>query len=180
MTTRTGRTGYTLVEIIIVIGITALMVGVVISYNSGGRRQVELSVERAKVSQVMYRARSLAVAMYREASPPCGYGVYFDYAATPQQYYLYAYDDTTCSFASLAGKRKEPPLGTYKLGSGVRFATHADSLQDVIFFPPDPRVELWIGDNTSTTANGVLYVETTDGVASGTLKITPTGQITTR
>ena len=56
--------GFTLVEILVVVAITALISGIVISYSKVGENQVGLYVETQKIASAILRAKSLAIATF--------------------------------------------------------------------------------------------------------------------
>ena len=56
--------GFTLIEVLIVIAISAMLAGIAIGYSGVGRNQTALSVEETKISQFILQARTLAIATY--------------------------------------------------------------------------------------------------------------------
>ena len=84
-----SRSGFTLIEVLIVIAISAMLAGIAIGYSGVGRNQTALSVEETKISQFILQARTLAIATYGNTNGVCGYGVSFN--PTTQTYSLFAY-----------------------------------------------------------------------------------------
>jgi prepilin-type N-terminal cleavage/methylation domain-containing protein len=78
---RKSRKAFTLVEILVVIGITTLLAAAAIGYSHIGQNEDALTVETAKVAELMLQARELAIATYGGTFHACAYGVTFDYGA---------------------------------------------------------------------------------------------------
>src|SRR5512144_1181344 len=117
------RGGFTLIESMIAVTITVLLSSFVITYSSTGRQQISLTVERAKLVQVVSRAKSMALNRYKDTDPVCGYGISVDYDNA--QYMLFSYRAPRCEdIASIdkgsAGYKIEE---TFTLGNGVVFGT---------------------------------------------------------
>jgi type II secretory pathway pseudopilin PulG len=76
MKPRTGcREGMTIIEVLIVISITALMSGVLLAYNRESERQLVLQVDQARVVGLLSRAKSFALGKYagpKAAGPTAG------------------------------------------------------------------------------------------------------------
>ena len=91
-----SRAGFTLVEMLVVIGITSLFAALAIGYSHVGQNENALTVETAKVAEMMLQARQLALATYGGSTASggsqnaCAFGVLFDYTA--ETYSLFAYE----------------------------------------------------------------------------------------
>src|SRR5206468_841965 len=88
--------GFTILEILVVIGITLMISALAITYKSQSQRQVSLYVETQRVVELILRAKSLAVSTYKDpntVSDPtlvaCGYGIDINYASNT--YSLFSY-----------------------------------------------------------------------------------------
>lgn len=170
------RSGYTLIELIIVIGITGMLSAMVILYGSVGREQIALSVEAVKIVQAISRAKSLALATYADPSSPCGFGVNFDYSG--KKYTIRSYN-TFPSCESVGGISSSNQISEFTLSEGVNWQQGAERIDDVIFIPPDPRVYIFSnGSLISSGVSGKIYLTTTRGGASRTIKVNSAGQIT--
>lgn len=189
-----GNAGFTLIEIIIVIAISAMLATIAIAYNAGVRDEVALSVDTAKVSQTILNAKGLALAMYTGTGTGgivCGYGVFFNAAASQYSIFRYMPGTPTCpSIASttadgIAEADMKPYTdATYDvpLSNGVRFASggQGDDLAVVFFYPPMPTTLL-----STSTANphafgagaGTVYLAAADGGASTTVSVSLGGQV---
>lgn len=100
---RASRAAFTLVEMLVVIGISTLVSAAAIIYSNVGQNEVSLTIETAKVAQLILQARELALDTYTgtvtATSHPCAYGVHFDLNSDPQTYSLFAYmvpSNTSC------------------------------------------------------------------------------------
>jgi prepilin-type N-terminal cleavage/methylation domain-containing protein len=154
-----GNKGFTLIEILIVLAITALLSSLAIVYTHVGQNQISLSIEESKVAQLILEAKELSVATYSSNSPTCAYGVAFNYASS--SYSLFAYNAAVTS--SLYGGRQICPslastsvaiassaIQQYQSGSwqvhtaqGVVLVSStdpvaSDTIQDILFYPPNP------------------------------------------
>jgi prepilin-type N-terminal cleavage/methylation domain-containing protein len=167
--------GYTLLELLVVLGITGLLSGMVILYGGEGRRQVALSVESVKIVQAISRAKALAVATYADLSSPCGFGVHFDY---PQKKYSVRSYRTSPDCENVSGIASSETLEEFGLGSGLVWQEGAGKIDDVIFIPPDPKTYIFSGGALLVGgASGRVYL-VTDGGATRTVTVNQAGQIT--
>ena len=174
------RRAFTLIELLVTISITALLASYMILYGSASRQQITLSIEAAKLAQVVSRAKSLSTSGFSQVSPPCGYGVEVDYVA--QKYFLLTYQILPDCKSVYSGGAitlgASTVLQNYSLASQVQLANSAgDALTDVIFVPPDPRVVTNISGALSTSTSGAFYLKTADGTVTKTVKVNAGGQI---
>lgn len=149
------KKGFTLIEILVVIGITTILSGLLISYSSSSREQITVQIERAKLAQTILRAKSMAVSTFNQSGAqggvPCGYGVHFDYnpnSPTYDTYNIFKYFVTPCSDItngiSVNDSRAYVPLDTYSLPQPmVKFGDTSQSPDFIFFMPPDPATTLW-------------------------------------
>jgi len=152
------KKGFTLIEILIVIAITAVLSGLAIVYSHVGQNQITLSIEESKIAQLILRAKELSIATYTANDATCAYGVQFD---LPNSVYsLFAYNSSksggpglkqTCpSVASTSAAIDAGAIQKYELGSwqlhtaaGVKLINPANpvasaTIQTVLFYPPNP------------------------------------------
>jgi prepilin-type N-terminal cleavage/methylation domain-containing protein len=159
-----NKKGFTLIEILIVLAITAVLSSLAIVYTHVGQNQISLSIEESKVAQFILEAKELSVATYSSNGATCAYGVEFNYAssAASSTYSLFAYNAAATS-SGYGGRQICPslastsdPLGgiaqyiqPYQSGSwqvntaqGVMLvdgsSTASNTIQDILFYPPDP------------------------------------------
>ena len=154
-----NKRGFTLIEILVVLAITAVLSRLAIVYTHVGQNQISLSIEESKVAQLILEAEELSIATYSSNSATCAYGVAFNY--TSSTYSLFAYNAAATS-SEYGGKAICPSLAStsvafdtddfqqYQSGSwqvhtaqGVMLASPADpsasdTIQYVLFYPPNP------------------------------------------
>jgi len=170
------RAGFTLVEMLIVIGITTLLSVVAIGYSKAGQNEVALTVETSKVAELILQARALAINTYGGVSNGgtrvCAFGVHFEIAdPTDVTYSLFAYgvdpklqsrcpsiaSTTAVGLNGLNGsngigliQQYEPSGWNVPVAQGVTIDSQAglpaDALTDVLFYPPDPATLISRGD----------------------------------
>ncbi len=86
-----GKTGFTLIETLVVMAIIAVLSAMLIAYNHSSTTQLALTADTATVASALNRAKALALEKYRSGgSEVCAYGVtffkngkYFIYGYTP-------------------------------------------------------------------------------------------------
>lgn len=172
------RKGFTLVEVLVVIGITTLLSGVILSYTSSSRDQVALYVEEAKLAQTISRAKSLAIATYGHLPAPCGYGVRVYYGSNSYELFSYGADISCSELPSPLIEDDMVEVVTYKLPPNVRFRPHAQDAAGTIFFlPPDPTTSIWQEGFNATSTDAKIYLTTSQGTAA-VVAVRSSGQIT--
>ena len=172
------RQGFTLVELLVTVSITALLSSFVIVYTSRGRAQTTLFVEQAKVGQVIIRAKSLAISTYDSATSLCGYGVHFDIPAGT--YALFSYTASHCAQISSIDPTDAAAyaeLQRFSLPKALIFEQSPDSLQDVFFLPPDPTTFVWSGGVLLASGSGAVRVKTADNVYLRVVQVSTAGQV---
>jgi prepilin-type N-terminal cleavage/methylation domain-containing protein len=208
-----NKKGFTLIEILIVLAITAVLSSLAIVYTHVGQNQISLSIEESKIAQLILEAKELSVATYGSNSATCAYGVAFNYASSTVEstYSLFAYNAATTSreygdrpicpsLASTSIAIDHGAIQTYQSGSwqvhtaqGVMLvngtSTASDTIQDILFYPPDPCMLVStdgntfqsICDNTFPYNNpppaAYVYLSTVDGSMSRTITVNPAGQV---
>ena len=78
------RRGFTLIEVLVVVGITIVMAGTLLAYNHESEKQFALSVSQAKLVGLLSRAKAHALEKYAGSNvdpDACGFGAHFDSAA---------------------------------------------------------------------------------------------------
>jgi prepilin-type N-terminal cleavage/methylation domain-containing protein len=200
-----NKNGFTLVEVIIAIGITAVLSSLAIVYSHIGQNQITLSIEESKIGELILQAKELSVATYGASDITCAYGVQFDFVNST--YSLFAYNAATSSasvarlicpsIASTSVAFDTDAVQPYADGSwqvhvapGV--AIHAgtaasDTIQDILFYPPDPCTMISLDGqtfqsnctniNNNPPAEAYVYLTTADGNTARTIAVSPAGQV---
>jgi prepilin-type N-terminal cleavage/methylation domain-containing protein len=200
------KKGFTLIEMLVVLAITALLSGLAIVYSHIGQNQIALSIEESKVAQLILEAKELSIATYSTDSPTCAYGVQFDLASST--YSLFEYNSAeslpaypgrpicpslaSTSIAIDPGAVDEYAAGSWQIhtAQGVKLddpGVASGTIQDVLFYPPDPCTLISLDGETfesdCSAVNGnppeesYVYLSTTDGSASRTITVNPAGQV---
>jgi prepilin-type N-terminal cleavage/methylation domain-containing protein len=167
------RRGFSLVELIVVVGVTALLAGVLVSYNSQGRSQVALSVERAKIAQVIGRARSLAISTYLQNPTDCGFGVQFNIGPA-RNYSLVQFNNATCS--DLSGGTVTV-RETFRLDPALDFGSGASQIGLLVFVPPDPTLLMEDASGSPIAGIGKIYLAERGGGNPIALDVGFAGQV---
>ena len=168
------RRGYTLIELLVVIAVTTMIASIVVIYGTSGRDQIAVSIETAKIADLISRAKARTLATYNDPNRPCGFGVELDYAAS--KYSLRGYR-TSPDCASPTGIASSNLIEEYTLAPGVSFQDGSNKLEQVLFIPPDPLTLLVIGGSFASTT-GNIYLSTRDGSVERTVSVNTAGQIT--
>lgn len=163
------KRGFTLVELLVVIGILSLLSATLILYSRAGERQITVFRDQARVISSLTRAKSLAVATFGQSGVPCGYGVSF---AAPRTFLIFK--DVAADCQSTDNRYSGPAelVEEFQLDANLMF--EALTLSDVIFIPPEPKIII-----TPAQEQAVITIMTNDGGSSATIKINNAGQIST-
>lgn len=198
---KTKRKGFTLIEILVVLAITAMLSSIAIVYSHVGQNQISLSIEASKIGELILQAKELSIATYSQNQDTCGYGIHFDYAT--QEYSLFEYNlassspsdfcpsvqSTTANGGMAAhGAPQEdqyaPDSWQVHVAQGVVLVdatnTASYTIQDVLFYPPDPFTFINFSGASTFNRNepGNVYLKTSDGGASHTIIVNSDGQVT--
>ncbi len=182
--------GFTLVEILVVLGITSLLAGMVLTYSAKGRNQVALYVESAKIAQILLKAKSFAIATFNNPNVPCGYGVRVNF--DENSYSLFSYKPSDCrTISNIDTSQDAIDTGIYKvietfaIPKTIAYSSDQSdfpSAEYVFFLPPDPRTLIWVRGNIapdpSITQTKIHIVSVSDPTSGLEIKISPAGQIT--
>lgn len=162
-----SRAGFTLLEMLVVIGITTLLAAVAITYSKVGQDETALTVETSKIAEVILQAKELAINTYGATATggykACGFGVHFDFSdPSNPTYSLFAYSvlnngSSNLPCPSLASTTEmglvgpdgeggvaipqeyQPDSWEVPLVQGVTMTNEpANTLTDVLFYPPVP------------------------------------------
>jgi prepilin-type N-terminal cleavage/methylation domain-containing protein len=185
--------GFTVIEILVVVTISAILSAVVIGYSTVSRNDVAVSVETAKIYQTIFQAKTLAIATYANSSSSCGYGVSFNYNAGT--YSIFTYDPSgapPCPDSATVASNNITPSemvpysqSTWKMSvaRGVALKQKGDSVAFVLFYPPNPTTFI-SRDGTSFTdisepSSNIYLAPIGNASATEVISVNSVGQITT-
>ena len=182
-------------EILVVIGITSLLSGVLFIYNRTGEKQLALFREQAKIINVILKAKSLALNTYAKQGAPCAYGFHIEKNISTNEWEFRIFRDldasgstAKCSDTAQNGgpdnvytplaqtpnpEDLDPPI-IEKLDKSLNF-TEPLGLTDITFTPPDPKVT--ITPNPAPANEITLEIKISDS-DSKKIKINTFGQVT--
>lgn len=169
------RGGFTILEMLVVIGITVLLSSLAISYNRSSGRQLSVFREEARMVNLVNRAKVLAMERFNE--PPadgvsvCGVGFRTENA---KDFLLFQDFDASgnCDNSDYAYSGPDEDIENFTLGDQIEFTGDAAAGLEVMFIPPHLRV-------TSTQAFPVSFqIVNTQGSESVTVSVSAAGQVT--
>lgn len=193
-----GESGFTLAEILAILGIVGLLMTLIITYSRTGERQIILFRDEAKVVSAIVRAKTLSVYTYGQSGVPCGYGIHFQ---APDTYLIFkdlathpdcsdadhAYSGTVglnCTDPTNSGElvqcfSLDPALKFTSFSNGFNGSKCPTSCLDVLFIPPNPDV-LIKGPLPPGTYEADIILSLLDNSKSVVIKTTTSGQISTQ
>jgi prepilin-type N-terminal cleavage/methylation domain-containing protein len=179
---RRHSAGFTLIELITTIAITALLSGLFIAYSSGGRERLTLYREQARLLSVIYRAKSLSIETYAEPNVPCAFGVNLD--ILNNRYRLFRDIDPACPTANryyvYDGMDEVLLDEDYSLPTGFTLSVRDSGgvpVSNLTFVPPDPNVYLSNATGVSTSSQATIDLKSPNG-STLSLRVNEFGQIT--
>lgn len=199
---KSSLAAFTLIEMLVVIGISTVVSAAAIVYSTSGQNEVALTVETAKIAQLILQARELALDTYSGTSGACAYGVHFDLKGNPQTYSLFAYVPGTkhCpaassvasssissavmgSYASSSWQLQVPKaLALFAQGDANMPASCKNLITDILFYPPSPTTLIAIAGTNGTFSSpspsvSTVCLRTTNGNNTATITVNPEGQV---
>ncbi|MCX6703022.1 MAG: prepilin-type N-terminal cleavage/methylation domain-containing protein [Candidatus Wolfebacteria bacterium] len=168
--------GFTLVEMLIVVAITAMLSSLLIVYNRTGEYQIVLFREQSKLASAVFRAKTLSVATFGKSESPCGYGVHLDPGGSYFIYRVFPLAGEDCFSPSMSKKYVDGASDKFEsdffLPSTISFVDL--DVSDIFFMPPNP--DTYIFNASGGDARIVLAITQTGN--SSAVVVTPAGQIT--
>ena len=192
-----NNSGFTLIEVVAVIGVLAVTSAILIANNRLNELQISLNTNIAGITSVINRAKSLTLQGAGADKNICGYGVNFAQGLNndPDTYTIYSYTDCVnwTKGEALSGQG-----GINTLSAGLRILkltalnneSQSQFIKDVIFYSSDAKVKLFNFNNRSICLEtgcdvksqaGIIIINTESFPTSfATLKIATTGQVTSK
>jgi type II secretory pathway pseudopilin PulG len=169
--------GYTLVELLVVLGVTVLLSSLLIVYSHEGERMGNIMRVRAQVVADINRAKNLAItARDWNGERTCGYGVYFD--TNNNQYIIFTDRSNDCgSSQHLRGQDNTADVEIINVPQ--KFQLMETNVQQVFFMPPNPTVffDGDVAENSSTTEVLITFIYQNETQPAFVVHINPIGQV---
>lgn len=165
------RRAFSIIEMMVVLGILVLLTSLLVLYNRSGERQILVLREKARLVGTLLRAKSLAINTFVEDKPACGYGVHIE----PPRYFIFrdrAIDCRTGDHIYTSAADDIVPDTDVSVPRDVSFSSVGAS--DIVFVPPEPRVFLNGGTAIETA---IISLSTLDGATETSVLVTNAGQI---
>jgi hypothetical protein len=170
----------------VVLAVTALLSGLILVYNASTRETLRLFTEKARMAQLILRAKALALSTYSDSDTPCAYGVQFVRSGrNSPRYELVSYRPADCSDRTRVDTGRDVfevvQLSTFDLPPTLEYSTSSstDDVTYVLFVPPDPIVLVARQDGTlieSGVGNIELKIKGRD--TSAIVTVNAAGQVT--
>ena len=177
------RDAFTVLEMLVVLGISAFLSTIFVGYGASLKDQMAVFREEARLTQVLFKAKTFAI-QARETGGvvACGYGVSLDRTARTYQIYLKAkIGEEKCEVAYPQADnwdRSEDEIigSSFKVDGKVGLSGSGQTA--VAFEPPRPTVHV-VGGNDQGEAVFRLCT-LSEPVLCREVVVTKVGQITTR
>jgi prepilin-type N-terminal cleavage/methylation domain-containing protein len=171
------RRGFSIIEMLVVLGILTLLSSVLLVYNRAGEGQIVLLREQARLISTVIRAKSLALTMLVEDTPACGYGVHIDFStgSVGSRYFIYRDRAINCRTSDriyAAASDEIIPESEVILPKQVLFGDVG--VRDIMFVPPEPQAFL---DGSQALTEADIVIQTADGKTKAAITVTNAGQI---
>lgn len=163
--------GFSLMEMIVVIGITILFLSMMLVFTRTGAKQIILFREQAKFIAEIERAKTNTLQRLQGAQRICGYGISFTGATSYVLFRALPDSANQCTNFSYAGSGEDVETFTFDPQIQV---TRVNNLRDILFIPPEPRVAF----DGLISAGGSAIIQL--GIAGGnkvTITVNSGGQI---
>ena len=177
---------FTLVEVLVSMGILVMISSAVILYSKSGERQITLYIEKQKIAGTIFRAKSFTLQNYNVGETNCGYGLEIDYQRGEYRIFYYTPSPSpqrNCDSITNLSPGRITGFSSYtKIATGLAFpplgSLPPDALRYVLFIPPDPKIVVNIGQGGApTSAPAKIYLRTADGRAEATITVNLAGQV---
>ena len=156
------KKAFTLVELMVVVAITAMVTVMVFTNMRSGGRSGDISASVEKLAGVLKQAQMMALSgkLIDGSRPLGGYGVYLDTSTSPDSYVFFANTYEATNYKYDDGEGGDTIIQTIKLGDKIRIDTVAG--YSIIFVPPRSNIYVSEGPedngNSLTGSNFVLIL----------------------
>lgn len=165
--------GFTLVETLVTITVTALLSAILIGYSRNSGDQAILFRDQAKIIGALLRAKNLALQTYAiENGAICGYGAHFD--SVTDDFFIFKDLAEPCSASDNKYSGEAEIFEEYQLGRRVKFSVLG--FADILFIPPDPTVI--IDGDSGKKGDFMITVAAISGSGAKNIKVNDFGQVT--
>ncbi|KKU94356.1 MAG: hypothetical protein UY26_C0002G0138 [Candidatus Jorgensenbacteria bacterium GW2011_GWA1_48_13] len=176
-----SREGFSLFEMVVVVGITVLLSAITLTYNRSSERQLILFKDQAVVVGLLNRAKSLAIQKYQNPAITadyvfCAFGLHLE---APRDVILFAdlgegsCDPTNANYRYDAGVVPPEALETKSLDVRNEFSGLPEGGLDILFIAPE------LTATTSADFPVGITINSTVGGLSAATTISAAGQIIT-
>ena len=184
MSNKKNKLGFTVLEVLVSIGVIALLSGLFLANYRGGSRKLELSLNARKLASDirLAQSRGLGISEYNGSIPAGGWGVSFDIGSNNKQYIIFAdlndnkqYDDGEANQA-YGGLTVDLPANISL--NNLLFNGNTASRLDITFVPPDPITNIYNSTfSPATTTAGTIILHDDYGNVDSSVKINSFGLI---
>lgn len=163
------KKGFTIIELVIVIGIISILSIIIIPSYHAGQNQFALQRSAHKLAQDLRKAQEMAMSSNEiSGKNPTGYGI--DFKKSRSNYYIL--------FANLNSNTQrdgsDQDLETIELESKIIISDLSPSNNfSILFSPPDPIT--WVNNSSSKTAEITLSIQGTN--ETKIVRVNPAGLI---
>ena len=182
--TSTNKKGFTLIELVVVMAITAVLISMVLGYSKESTRQLVLTSTQAKMLSLINRAKFLSIETFFGGGRSgdqriCSYGVRVD--RSNQEIFIFQDLSSSAECPGNSnnvydnGEELSGELNRVNLKDTVITFTENTTLTEAVFIPPDPKTKI----NNSGATEARVEVKIREGKGQFTITINNAGQIKT-
>ncbi len=181
------NSGFTLIEMLVIISVTLILSAILIGYSREAGKQLLLINNQAKLVSLVARAKSLSIITFLENTLPtgqnepkmCGYGAHLE--RNSGEVFIFRDMAVDCSASdnkyTSSDTKLTGELNVFKLDTKVTQFASDNTLNDIIFIPPDPTI---IINSDRSVQDAVIGIETKDGSGKVVVKVNNAGRISTK
>ena len=164
-----SKSGFTLVEMIVVISIIALISTIMLTNYRGGQKESTLQRAAQQVVSDLRRAQNMAIST-KELGTTYGYGVYFNSSGYPTSYILFADADNDKYYD--IGEEVEAAI---ELPTHIQINSVSPSPVHIFFLPPDPTT--FINADSTPGVSSTITLKIEDVAKTKTVTVNTAGLI---